>query len=323
MESRRNCAVDMCVEIAGIAMKNPVMVASGTFGFGEEYSKFYDINRLGAVVTKGITLLPRTGNPPPRLYETPAGLLNSVGLENPGVERFIADEWPRLKKLTVPVIANIDGDTVDEYREIAKRLSDLNGLAALEVNISCPNVEKGGMAFGQDPDSAFEVVRAVKEATGLPVIAKLSPNVMNIKKIASAVEAAGADAISLINTVLGMAIDINRRQPVFHRTFAGLSGPAVKPIALRMVWEVYEAVKIPIIGMGGIFTWRDAAEFILAGASAVAVGTAGLVDPEAPLKIIDGLEKYLVDCSACESALKTSGDDNIIKLRDIVGLAHK
>jgi dihydroorotate dehydrogenase (NAD+) catalytic subunit len=246
-----------------------------------------------------------------------------VGLENPGVERFIAEEWPRLKKLTVPVIANIDGDTVDEYREIAKRLSELNGLAALEVNISCPNVEKGGMAFGQDPGSAFEVIRAVKEATMLPVIAKLSPNVMNIKKIASAVEAAGADAISLINTVLGMAIDINRRQPVFHRTFAGLSGPAVKPIALRMVWEVYEAVKIPIIGMGGIFTWRDAAEFILAGASAVAVGTASFIDPEAPLKIIDGLEKYLVDCSTCESVLKTSGKDNIIKLRDIVGLAHK
>ncbi|WP_148867420.1 dihydroorotate dehydrogenase [Thermosediminibacter litoriperuensis] len=323
MEYIRNCAVDLCVEIAGISMKNPVMVASGTFGFGEEYAKIYDINRLGAVVTKGITLLPRHGNPPPRLCETPAGLLNSVGLENPGVERFIREEWPRLKKLPVPVIVNIDGDTVEEYREIAKRLSELNGLAALEVNISCPNVEKGGIAFGQDPGSAYEVVRAVKEAATLPVIAKLSPNVTSIQKIAAAVESAGADAVSLINTVLGMAVDIDRQRPVFKRIFAGLSGPAVKPIALRMVWEAYEAVKIPVIGMGGISTWRDAVEFILAGASAVAVGTAGFIDPEAPLKIIDGLEKYLVECSICESALKTSGEDKTIKLRDIVGLAHK
>lgn len=285
----------MFINICGIVMKNPVMVASGTFGFGQEYAGFYDINLLGAIVTKGLTLEPRAGNFPPRIFETPAGMLNSIGLENPGVEDFIAKEWPRLMKLSIPVIANIDGDTADDYHKMARRLSSLEGLAALEVNISCPNVEKGGMAFGQDSESAAEVIKAVKEGTHLPVIAKLSPNVTSIQKIAEAVVSAGADAISLINTILGMAVDINKKRPVFHRTFAGLSGPAIKPVALRMVWEVYEAVKAPVIGMGGITTWQDAVEFILAGASAVAVGTGNFIDPAAPLKIIEGLKRYLTE----------------------------
>jgi len=285
--------IDISVNIAGIKMQNPVMVASGTFGFGSEYSSFYDINKLGALVTKGITLFPKDGNHPPRIYETPAGMLNSVGLENPGVQKFIETEWPSLSKLHIPVIANISGDTVDDYYKIAKLLSTLENLAALEVNISCPNVEKGGLAFGQDPQSAFEVISAVRQATSLPIIAKLSPNVTHIQEMAKAVVDAGANAISLINTLLGMAIDIHSQRPVFHRTFAGLSGPAVKPVALRMVWEVYEAVQVPIIGMGGITNWQDAVEFILAGATAVAIGTANFVNPMAPIEIIEGLKTYL------------------------------
>ncbi len=285
--------VDLSVNIAGISMKNPVMVASGTFGFGREYSDFYDINKLGALVTKGLTFMPKNGNPPPRVHETPAGMLNSVGLENPGVQGFIEEEWPHLSELAIPVIANIDGDTVEDYHKIAKKLSSLEGLAALEVNISCPNVEKGGLAFGQEPESAFEVIRAVREAARLPIIAKLSPNVTHIQKIAEAAVSAGADAVSLINTLLGMAIDIDTRQPVFSRKFAGLSGPAVKPIALRMVWEVCEAVDVPVIGMGGITAWQDAVEFILAGASAVAIGTANFVNPTAPLEIIEGIKAYI------------------------------
>lgn len=301
-------SIDLTVNIAGIKMQNPVMVASGTFGFGDEYKSFYDINKLGAIVTKGLTLLPKEGNPPPRIHETPAGMLNSVGLENPGVEQFIETEWRRLSKLKIPVIANISGDTVEDYHKIAKKLSFLENLGALEVNISCPNVEKGGLAFGQEPQSAFEVIKAVREATKLPIIAKLSPNVTHIQEIAEAVVSAGADAISLINTLLGMAIDIHSRKPVFCRKFAGLSGPAVKPVALRMVWEVYEAVDVPIIGMGGITTWQDAVEFILAGATAVAVGTANFVDPMAPIGIIEGIKTYL-----------HLREEN---LQDLIGAAH-
>lgn len=300
--------IDFAVNIAGIEMQNPIMVASGTFGFGSEYSNFYDINKLGALVTKGLTLLPKDGNPPPRIYETASGVLNSVGLENPGIQKFIEAEWPHLSKLKVPIIVNIAGDTVEDYNKIAKQLSALEKLAALEVNISCPNVEKGGLAFGQAPQSAFEVIKAVREATKLPIIAKLSPNVTHIQEIAKAVVDAGADAISLINTLLGMAIDIHSIRPVFHRTFAGLSGPAVKPVALRMVWEVYEAVHVPIIGMGGITTWQDAVEFILAGASAVAVGTANFVNPMAPIEIIEGLRTYLY--------LKETN------LQELIGAAH-
>jgi len=300
--------INLTVNIAGIKMQNPVMVASGTFGFGSEYSSFYDINKLGALVTKGLTLLPKDGNPPPRIHETPAGILNSIGLENPGLQKFIETEWPHISQLKIPIIANIDGDTVQDYHQIAKLLSTLENLAALEVNISCPNVEKGGLAFGQEPESAFEVIKAVREATKLPIIAKLSPNVTHIQTIAEAVVSAGADAISLINTLLGMAIDIHSTRPVFHRTFAGLSGPAVKPVALRMVWEVYEAVHVPIIGMGGITSWQDAVEFILAGASAVAVGTANFVNPMAPIEIIEGLKTYLY--------LKETN------LHDLIGAAH-
>jgi len=300
---------DISVKLCGIAMKNPVVVASGTFGFGEEYAKFYDINLLGAIVTKGLTFEPKTGNPPPRIYETPAGILNSIGLENPGVQGFISGEWPRLSGLSIPVIANIDGDTAEDYYRTARHLSELKGLAAVEVNISCPNVEKGGMAFGQDPESAREVIKAVREATGLPVIAKLSPNVTNIGNIAEAAVSEGAGAISLINTLLGMAIDIHKKKPVFHRTFAGLSGPAVKPVALRMAWEVYEAVDVPIIGMGGITSWQDAVEFILAGASAVAIGTGNFIDPFIPLNIIEGLQKYL-------------SEHGIKNIAEIIGAAH-
>lgn len=303
-----NHDINLSVDIAGIAMGNPVMVASGTFGFGQEYNDFYDINRLGAIVTKGLTLLPKTGNPPPRIHETPAGMLNSVGLENPGVEEFIKKEWPYLSKLNIPVIANIDGDTAEDYHKLAKRLSTLDNLAALEVNISCPNVEKGGLAFGQEPESAYEVTQAVREATNLPIIVKLSPNITHIQKIAEAAVSAGADAISLINTLLGMAIDIHNQRPVFSRTFAGLSGPAVKPVALRMVWEVYQAVNVPIIGMGGITTWQDAVEFILAGASAIAIGTANFINPMTPIEIIEGLKTYLY--------LKE------LNLQDLIGAAH-
>lgn len=299
---------NISIDIANIRLKNPVMVASGTFGFGEEYKDFYDINQLGALVTKGLTLEPNKGNPPPRLWETPSGLLNSIGLENPGVEVFIKDIWPKLEKLSIPIIANINGNTPLEYRQMAQKLDKLSKLAALEVNISCPNVEKGGMAFGQDPEVAYNVVRAVREETAKPLIVKLSPNVTDIKQMAKAVTSAGADAISLINTVLGMAIDINQKKPVFSRTFAGLSGPAIKPIALRMVWEVYEAVELPIIAMGGISTSQDAIEFLMAGASSIAVGTANFVDPLAPIKIIEGIQDYLIE-------------ENIT-LKQLIGISH-
>jgi len=299
----------MSVDVAGISMKNPVMTASGTFGFGREYAHYYDINLLGAIVTKGITLHPKAGNPPPRIWETPAGMMNSVGLENPGVQGFISEEWPFMGKLTTPVIANIDGDTVFEYVKVAEKLTALEGLAAIEVNISCPNVTQGGLAFGQDPCSAYEVIKAVRETTALPIIAKLTPNVTHIEPIAEAAVKAGADAISLINTLLGMSVDIEKRKPVFRRTFAGLSGPAVKPVALRFVWEVYDAVNVPIIGMGGISTWQDAVEFILAGAAAVSVGTANFVNPMAPLEIINGIETYL--------------GENDVFLTDLIGAAHR
>jgi len=301
--------MDLSIKLAGIPLKNPVMVASGTFGFGEEYKNYYDIQKLGAMMTKGLTLKPKQGNPPPRLWETPSGILNSIGLENPGIEVFAQEIMPKLRELDLPIIANINGETTCDYKNIAKILTKIPDIAALEVNISCPNVEKGGMAFGQDPEVAYNVVRCVREETQLPIIVKLSPNVTHIKDIAKAVVTAGADAISLINTILGMAIDINQKKPVFSRTFAGLSGPAVKPIALRMVWEVYETVDVPIIAMGGISTPEDAIEFILAGASAIAVGTANFVDPQAPLKIIEGIEEYL--------------KREEMSLKDLIGFAHK
>nr|WP_092074895.1 dihydroorotate dehydrogenase [Dendrosporobacter quercicolus]NSL49793.1 dihydroorotate dehydrogenase [Dendrosporobacter quercicolus DSM 1736]SDN19685.1 dihydroorotate dehydrogenase (NAD+) catalytic subunit [Dendrosporobacter quercicolus] len=283
----------MAVEIAGIKMKTPVMTASGTFGFGLEYEEFVDINQIGAIVVKGTTLLPRSGNAGVRIAETPAGMLNSIGLENPGVEAFLAAALPKLAQYDVPVIVNIAGNTVQEYGELAKRL-ETSGVAAVELNISCPNVKQGGIAFGTDCDSAAAVVSTVKASTSLPVIVKLSPNVTDIAAMAQTVEAAGADAISLINTLLGMAINIHTRAPVLGNVVGGLSGPAVKPVAVRMVWQAANAVKIPVIGMGGIMTAEDAVEFMLAGASAVAVGTANFVNPCAIVEITAGIKAYLV-----------------------------
>lgn len=287
-----SCLNMLSVDLAGIKMKTPVMTASGTFGFGMEYSDFVDINKIGAVVVKGTTLTPRSGNSGVRIAETPAGMLNSIGLENPGVDEFLNHTLPSLADYDVPVIVNIAGNTVEEYGELAKRL-EVKGVAALELNISCPNVKQGGIAFGTNCDSAASVVKMVKNNTNLPVIVKLSPNVTDIVEMAKAVEAAGADAIALINTLLGMSINIHTWQPVLGNVVGGLSGPAVKPVAVRMVWQVANAVKLPIIGMGGIMTAEDAVEFILAGASAVAVGTANFVNPHATMEITDGIKDYL------------------------------
>jgi len=282
----------LAVTIAGIKMKTPVMTASGTFGFGLEYKDFVDLNKLGAVVVKGTTLTSRPGNKGRRIAETPAGMLNSIGLENPGVDEFLHTILPRLGEYAVPVIVNISGNTVEEYGELAARLN-VAGIAGVEINISCPNVKEGGIAFGTNCDSASAVVRQVKRYTDLPVIVKLSPNVTDIVAMAQAVEDAGANAISLINTLLGMSIDIHKWRPVLGNIVGGLSGPAVKPIAVRMVWQVAQAVRVPIIGMGGIVTAEDAIEFILAGASAIAVGTANFINPCAAQSIADGIKEYL------------------------------
>ena len=284
----------LAVTIAGIKMKTPVMTASGTFGFGLEYSDFVDLNKVGAIVVKGTTLAPKVGNSGRRMAETPAGMLNSIGLENPGVEELISKTLPLLAQYQVPVIVNISGNTVEEYGELAARL-DKTGAQGLEVNISCPNVKQGGIAFGTCPDSAAQVVREVKNMTKLPVIVKLSPNVTDVVLMAKAVESAGADAISLINTLLGMAIDIKSWKPVLGNIVGGFSGPAVKPVAVRMVWQVAKAVKVPVIGMGGIMTANDAVEFMLAGASAVAVGTANFVNPYVSVEIAEGIKNYLAE----------------------------
>ncbi|MEW5954095.1 MAG: dihydroorotate dehydrogenase [Bacillota bacterium] len=300
----------LAVNVGGINMKNPVTTASGTFGYGAEYASYVDINVLGALVVKGTTLLPRHGNPTPRIVETPAGILNAIGLQNPGVEALVTKAMPYLRDYDVPVIVNIAGDTVEDYARLAARLNQVKGVAGLEVNISCPNVKKGGLQFGSDPDSAAEVTRAVKASTSLPVIVKLSPNVTSIAGVAEKVAAAGADALSLINTLLGMSIDIHRRKPVLGNIMGGLSGPAVRPVAVRAVWQVYRAVSLPIIGMGGITTAEDALEFILAGATAVAVGTANFINPRATVDIIEGLEKYLTA-------------NGIADINELVGAAHR
>ena len=283
----------LATNLAGIAMETPVLTASGTFGFGEEFSDFVSLRRLGAVVVKGTTLRPRRGNDGVRMAETPAGMLNSIGLENPGVEFFLQTILPRLAPYGMNVIVNISGSSADEYGELAKRL-DVPGVAGIELNVSCPNVKEGGILFGTSPDAVASVVRAAKANTKKPVILKLSPNVTDIVPIAQAAERAGADALSLINTLLGMAIDIHTRRPVLGNITGGLSGPAVKPVALRLVWQTAQAVKIPIIGMGGIMTAEDAIEFFLAGASAIAVGTANFVDPAVTENIIQGIEQYLM-----------------------------
>ncbi|PIY21325.1 MAG: dihydroorotate dehydrogenase [Deltaproteobacteria bacterium CG_4_10_14_3_um_filter_60_8] len=285
--------LDLRVSLAGLTLKNPVMAASGTFGYGKEFADFVPPEALGAVVVKGISLAARPGNPPPRIVETACGMLNAIGLENEGVDGFLSRKLPFLRERGATVVVNILGDCVEDYAALAARLAAAAGIAALEVNISCPNVRHGGVAFGTDPTMAAEVTRAVKAASSLPVIVKLSPNVTDIAAMARAVEAAGADAISLINTLLGMAIDANTRQPRLANVVGGLSGPAIKPVALRMVWQAARAVAIPVIGIGGIATAADAVEFLLAGATAVQVGTANFVNPSATLDIITGLSAYL------------------------------
>jgi len=285
---------NLAVTIGNMILKNPVMTASGTFGYGEEYAPFVDLNRLGAVVVKGLSLEPRAGNPPPRIMETPSGMLNAVGLQNIGVRTFINEKLPFLRKFNTAVIANIFGETVDEYRRMAEILDGAEGIHAIEVNISCPNVKKGGIAFGARPELAAEVTRGIRGDTGLPLIVKLTPNVTDIAEIALAVEAAGADAVSLINTLTGMSVDIEKRRPHLANVTGGLSGPAIRPVALRMVWQVVRAVKIPVIGIGGIMTASDALEFLITGATAIQVGTANFVNPASVLKILDGIKEYLL-----------------------------
>jgi len=283
---------DLGVQFAGIHFRNPVLLASGTCGYGKELQPLADLSRVGGLVSKTITPEPRAGNRPPRIVETPAGMLNSIGLQNPGLEGFIRDQWPFLSGLDTRVVVNIAAPTAEQHGEMAARLEALSGIAALEVNISSPNMKDGGMLFGCNPAAAAEVIGAVRRVTRLPVIAKLTPNVTDIATVARAVEEAGADGISLINTLLGMAIDVERRRPVLGNITGGLSGPAIKPVALAMVWKVRRAVKLPLMGLGGISTTADALEFILAGATAVQVGTATFFNPGAAVEITQGLEAY-------------------------------
>jgi dihydroorotate dehydrogenase (NAD+) catalytic subunit len=283
---------NLSVKIAGVKFSNPVLVASGTFGYGEEYKSLVDLNKIGGIVTKSITLKPREGNPPPRTFETPCGMLNAIGLANVGVEEFINEKLPFLKSPKTRIIVNVAGSTVSEYVEVVRRLSHATGIDMLEINISCPNVKEGGIAFGSKAKSAYDCIKAVRKNTSYPVVVKLSPNVTDIVEIASAVETAGADAISLINTLVGMAIDIQKMRPVLANITGGLSGPAIKPVALAMVWKVAKAVKVPVIGIGGIMNAEDALEFILAGASMIQVGTANFVDPQTSIQIVNGLSEY-------------------------------
>lgn len=290
-----NKKVNLSVEIDKIKMRNPIMAASGTFGYGEEYRNYTPINRLGALITKGISLNPRLGNPPPRLAETTGGMLNAIGLENIGVDALIEEKAPRFKKFGSPVIVNIFGATLKEYEEVAKRLNKVEEVAGLEINISCPNIKRGGISFGTDPKEVFSVVSRVRKSSSLPILVKLSPNVTDITEIARSAEEAGADALSLINTLTGMAVDVETRTPKLGNITGGLSGPAIKPVALRMVWEVYNTVKIPVVGMGGICSAKDALEFIIVGASAVQIGTAQFINPKVTMEVIAGLKKYLRD----------------------------
>lgn len=283
----------LAVDIAGIRMKNPVMTASGTFGYGLEFDRYTSLDALGAIIVKGLSLKPRPGNPGPRIVETPCGMINAIGLQNVGVEVFINEKLPLLKKVKTPVIANIFGETIADYIEVAKRLDGAGGVAGLEVNISCPNVKAGGIVFGTDPAEAHKVVAAVRGATTLPVITKLSPNVTDIRVMVRAVEDAGTDAISLINTIPGMVIDVERRRFAIANRIGGLSGPAIRPIAVRMVWEAASVAKKPLIGIGGITTGADALEFIMAGATAVQVGTANFIDPDAAVKVAEGINEYV------------------------------
>ena len=284
--------VQLNTKIGSLELKNPVMTASGTFGYGTEYADFMDISRLGAIIVKGTTLAPRQGNPYPRMAETPSGMLNAVGLQNKGVDYFVDHIYPEVQKIGTAIIVNVSGSCIDDYVQCASIINTLDDIPAIELNISCPNVKQGGMAFGV-PDSAAQVVSAVRKAYDKTLIVKLSPNVTDITEIARAVEGAGADSVSLINTMLGMAIDAEKRRPILSTITGGMSGPAVKPVALRMVWQTAKAVKIPVIGLGGICSATDAIEFLLAGASAIQIGTANFIDPSISEKVVDGIADYL------------------------------
>jgi dihydroorotate dehydrogenase (NAD+) catalytic subunit len=295
--------------LAGLRLKNPLLSASGTYGYGREYLPFFTPDLWGAVVTKGVSVNPWAGNPPPRVTETPSGMLNAIGLQNPGVEQFIIEALPFLRQYQTPVIVNIVGKTIPEYVGVVERLDDCPEISGYELNISCPNVKEGGIAFGTAPQTAGAVTAAVRAVTKRPLIVKLSPNVTDIAVIAQAVEAAGADAVSLVNTLLGMAIDLQKRRPFLANQVGGLSGPAIKPVALRMVWQVYQKVAIPIIGMGGISSAAAALEFVMAGATAVAVGTALFRNPHAPEEILTGIEEFLVQAK-------------VNNIAELVGVAH-
>lgn len=286
--------VDLSVKIKDFKLKNPVTTASGTFGFGEEFTDFMDLNQLGGIFVKGLTLNNREGNPYPRMAETPSGMLNAVGLQNKGVDYFINYIYPRIKHLDTQIIPNVNGATVEDYIAVTEKLNAVDGIEAIELNISCPNVKEGGMAFGVSCPSAVAVTKAVREVWNGALIVKLSPNVTDITEIAKGVEGAGADAVSLVNTFLGMAIDAEKRKPVLSTITGGLSGPAIKPIALRMVWQVYNAVKIPVIGMGGIMNATDAIEFMLAGSAAIQIGTANFIDPRVSIKVLQGIREYML-----------------------------
>ena len=284
---------DLTVRIGKMILKNPVIVSSGTFGFGEEFEDFFDLNHLGAIIPKGLSLKPMAGNPPPRIFETEGGMINSIGLQNPGFQEFVKNKLPYYKNLKTLLIINFFGRTQKEYVELARRLDGVPGISGLEMNISCPNIKRGGIVFGTDPQMAYRLVQAVRKATTLTLMVKLSPNVTDIALMAKTVEDGGADAVSLVNTFKAMAVNIHTRKPELGNIIGGLSGPAIKPIALRMVWEVHQAVSIPIVGMGGIVNATDAIEFILVGASAIQIGTANLIHPRTSIEVIHGIKKYL------------------------------
>jgi dihydroorotate dehydrogenase (NAD+) catalytic subunit len=308
-EAIKSDSINMGVNLAGIQLRSPLAAASGTFGYGREYEDFVDLQKIGALIVKGTTLSRRYGNKEPRIAETPAGMLNAIGLENPGIDVLLNEYLPYLREKGVTVFVNIAGNTVDEYALVASRIEEHKGIAAIELNISCPNVKKGGLQFGTDPKMVFKVVSAVKNAASIPVIPKLSPNVTDIVEIARAAEDGGADALSMINTLMGLAIDINKKRPVLGNVFGGLSGPAIKPVALRMIYQVYKEVEIPILGGGGIMNYVDALEFIMAGANAVSIGTANFVDPTTVSRIHIDLLRYL--------------DENGIQdINELVGAAH-
>jgi dihydroorotate dehydrogenase (NAD+) catalytic subunit len=302
--------VKLDFNIGDLHFKNPVLTASGTFGYGSEFDDFLDVSRLGGIIVKGTTLEPREGNAYPRMAETPSGMLNSVGLQNKGIDYFERDIYPKLSQYNTNVIVNINGSSIDDYVDLAERINDLEHIPAIELNISCPNVRMGGMVFGTNPASTREVTKAVREVSSKKLIVKLSPNVTNIVEFANIVQEEGADAISLINTLLGMAVDIHKMKPSLSTVTGGLSGPAIKPVALRMVWQVAGAVKIPVIGIGGIMNAEDAIEFLLAGASAIQVGTASFIDPQVSVKILEGIENYLVD-------------EGFNDIKDIIGFINK